>query len=102
MSCWEAFPVSLSESSRAILPIETVASSIKKHLRSVRSDSGLHEAGAVGLARSNVDQAGTGTGNLTSAVVAGASQGGGDERQNNGGLHCELRVIRDWSEEIDF
>lgn len=72
-----------------------------RSLRSVRNDNGGHKAGAVGLARSDGQQTGAGAGDLTSAVVGVAStlleasgQGGGGERQNNGGLHLDCLELR--------
>lgn len=65
------------------------------YARSIRNDGGSHEAGAVGLAGLNGGETSTGTGDLTSAVVTTATLGnsGGDERQDNSGLHCDRRCF---------
>lgn len=54
------------------------------------------EAGAVGLARGDGQETGAGTGDLAVAVVSRAlallneaSHGGGDEGQDDGGLHVD-------------
>lgn len=74
-----------------------------EYVRSLRSDSGSHKAGAVGLARGNRGQTIASTSDGTSAVVGiatvgtldNASHGGSNERQNNGSLHlCNfIRVL---------
>ena len=75
------------------------------NVRSIRDDGGLHEVGAVGLAGGDGRETITGTGDLTSAVVTtavtitglnGASDGSGDERQNNGGLHFDVWVDKEF------
>lgn len=66
------------------------------HLRRLRGDGGAHEAGAVGLALGDGEEAGAGTGDLAVAVVAGAgallkdgTQGQGGEGQDDGDLHLD-------------
>lgn len=59
---------------------------MKRHLRSIRDNGGLHEAGAIGLAGSDSKKAVAGTGDLTGAVVttaAAGSGGGGDESRED-------------------
>lgn len=67
---------------------------MSEDLRSVWGNGGSHEAGAVGLARGDVQKTSSGTGNLTGTVVAiastllhDASHGDGGEGKNNSGLH---------------
>lgn len=81
---------------------------MSEYVRSLRSDSGSHKAGAVGLARGNRGQTLASTSDGTSAVVGiatvgtldNASHGGSNERQNNGSLHlCNIYtsiVDRKW------
>lgn len=59
--------------------------------RSVRDNGGQHEAGAIGLARGDGEEAGTGTGDLAGAVVTTAvGSGDGSEGRDDGkGLHVD-------------
>lgn len=68
---------------------------MRVYARSIRDDGGGHEAGAVGLAGLNGGETSTGTGDLTSTVVTTAALGnsGGNEREDDGGLHLDREVL---------
>jgi hypothetical protein len=86
-----------------VLRLGSFPSSILLNRRYVHSgggDDGGLEAGAVGLALGEGQEAVAGTGDLTVAVVASAgalledrAQGKGGEREDDGGLHFENGLL---------